>query len=82
MSTLSIDELSRTLKHRWGWDSSATHVPADTDSPLLAVDRARRGVAEGQSGRAAVPRWLEPQRGFDRPPGITGLHGKASPSMG
>ncbi|WP_181918459.1 MULTISPECIES: hypothetical protein [unclassified Wenzhouxiangella] len=34
MTSLCIDELSRALKQRWGWDSSATHVPADADCPL------------------------------------------------
>lgn len=35
MTTLTIDELSRGLRRRWGWPASADHVPADPASPLL-----------------------------------------------
>jgi len=82
MTTLCIDELSRQWKRRWGWDSEATHVPADADCPLLAMSREARSPAQGVRVRAAVPRWLQPKQEFDDPPGIAGLHGKASSSVG
>lgn len=82
MTTLCIDELSRTLKRRWGWTASATHVPADADCPLLTACGAGPAAEKHRPGRATVPQWLQPGRGFDRPPGIDRLHGKGSPSMG
>lgn len=82
MTTLCIDELSRALKRRWGWPSSASYVPADSDSPLLMVSWPHGGTTNGRSAHAVVPKWLEPRSGFDRPPGIPSLHGKAWPSMG
>lgn len=82
MTTLCIDELSRSLKRRWGWASSATHVPADADCPLLLVSGRGRPVGQDEPVCAVVPHWLQPRRGFERPPGIAGLHGKGSPSMG
>lgn len=94
MTTLCIDELSDRLKQRWDWSTSATHVPLDERCPLLAYRPDCRGDCHGDcrvnrrpSGangryRAVVPRWLEPKRGHDGPPGIARLHGKAAPSMG
>lgn len=82
MTTLCIDELTRSLKRRWGWTASATHVPADFDCPLLSLERTGRTSKASGPDRAVLPRWLRPKRGFDRPPGIARLHGKASPSMG
>ncbi len=82
MSTLCIDELSRSYKRRWGWAASATHVPADADCPLLPLVRPGRASMASWPDRAAIPHWLRPKRGFDRPPGIGRVHGKASPSMG
>jgi len=77
MTTLCINELSRSLKRRWGWASTATHVPIDADCPLL-----ESSAAPGKRSRVAIPKWLKPKRGYDGPPGIAGLHGKTSPSMG
>ncbi len=82
MTTLCIDELTRSLKCRWGWTASATNVPADVDCPLLSFYRTSWASQASGPDRAVLPRWLRPKRGFDRPPGIGRLHGKASPSMG
>ena len=82
MTTLCIDELSGSLKRRWGWAASATHVPADVDCPLLSLSSTRRPSQANCPDRAVLPRWLCPKREFDGPPGIARLHGKASPSMG
>lgn len=82
MTTLCIDELSRSLKRRWGWASTATHVPIEADCPLLMHCPTERAAGPGKRSRVAVPKWLKPKRGYDGPPGIAGLHGKTSPSMG
>jgi hypothetical protein len=79
MTTLCIDELAARLKRRWGWEASATHVPLEADCPLLASPWAN---GTGGTAAAVVPAWLRPTRGVRRPPGIPGLHGKTSPSVG
>ncbi|HSH26770.1 MAG TPA: hypothetical protein VK972_03220 [Wenzhouxiangella sp.] len=80
MTTLCIDELSSRLKRRWGWGAAATHIPADADCPLLIAAQGERTARRCE--RAAMPAWLEPQRGFDQPPGLAAFHGKTLPSMG
>lgn len=80
MTTLCIDELSSRLKQRWGWNTAATHIPADAECPLLVA--APGDSAPLRRARAVLPAWLEPQRGFDRPPGLAAFHGKTLPSMG
>jgi len=82
MTTLCIDELATRLKHRWGWSTAATHVPADADSPLLASLLDSRRSGKGPRSQPRVPEWLEPASGHAGPPGIAAFHGKASPSVG
>ncbi|WP_147307575.1 hypothetical protein [Wenzhouxiangella sediminis] len=82
MTTLCIDELSRSLKRRWGWSNGATHVPADAGCPLLSALPASGDSGAMRRQRASLPEWLQPMRGHAGPPGIAAFHGKTSPSVG
>ncbi len=82
MTTLCIDELSRSLKRRLGWSAAATHVPADADCPLLPALPASCDSGAIKRQGASLPEWLKPMRGHAGPPGIAAFHGKTSPSVG
>lgn len=78
MTTLCIDELSTSLKRRWGWSSAATHVPSDAECPVFPATCPLGAARPAASERAVVPEWLQP--GTRR--GNAGLHGKVSPTVG
>lgn len=80
MTTLTIDELSRSLRRRWGWPASADHVPADPASPLLPDGRVESSSPSGGTCGGVIDPLV---------PGLVGQHARIrqlernrSPSMG
>lgn len=80
MTTLTIDELSGSLRRRWGWPASADHVPADRACPLLLPGRIGNSPATGGIC-GPVDRPLAPGT-TDQTARIARVNGKPCPSMG